>query len=67
MFATGQFYGVLHQYENMWSEVLASGDRQFYGAWWKEKDLGKKIRFTNMIVSDFLYEYIYRTARFFGH
>ena len=66
MFVTGMTFGLWHEYENMWSEVLAFGDRQFYGPWWREKDLGKKIRFMNMIVSDFLYEYIYRPVRMFG-
>ena len=66
MFVIGMTYGLWHQYENMWSEVLAFGDRQFYGAWWTEKDLGRKVRLINMIVSDFLYEYIYRPARLWG-
>ena len=66
MLVLGMIYGLWHQYENMWSEVLAFGDRQFYGPWWTEKDPGVKVRLINMIISDFLYEYIYRPARLWG-
>lgn len=66
MFQIGLHFGLFHQYENAWSEILDFGDRQFYGPWWREKDLGKKIRFMNMIVSDFLFEYVYRPVRFLG-
>ena len=66
MIQTWMNHGMWHQWANLWADALGFGDRYFYGPWWSEKDLGKKIRYVNVVVADFLYEYIYRIIRLWG-
>jgi sterol O-acyltransferase len=53
------FYGILHTWLNMWSEMLRFGDRQFYEDWWNVTDFEGYYRKWNIVVHEFLYYYIF--------
>ena len=54
------FFGVLHTWFNMWSEITRFGDRRFYEDWWNCKDFADYYRKWNIVVHEFLYYYIYQ-------
>ncbi|KHN70932.1 Sterol O-acyltransferase 1 [Toxocara canis] len=54
------FYGLLHCWLNMFSEMLRFGDRKFYVDWWNSKNMAEYYRNWNLVVHDWLYAYVYR-------
>lgn len=61
------FYGLLHCWLNLWSELLRFGDRQFYRDWWNASSYSSYYREWNGVVYDWLRNYIYLdTLRYFG-
>lgn len=58
LYLTG-FYLILHIVQNIFAELLRFGDRLFYGDWWTSTGFLNFFRSWNIIVSDWLYTYIY--------
>lgn len=54
------FYLMLHSWLNGWAEMLRFADRQFYRDWWNAASFGEYFRTWNIVVHDYLYEYVYR-------
>lgn len=54
------FYCVLHSWMNAFAEVLRFGDRMFYRDWWNATNFSVYYRTWNVIVHDWLYQYVYR-------
>ncbi|MFH4974081.1 hypothetical protein AB6A40_000790 [Gnathostoma spinigerum] len=54
------FYGLLHCWLNMFSEILRFGDRHFYVNWWNSRTMAEYYRNWNLVVHDWLYTYVYR-------
>ncbi|VDK51903.1 unnamed protein product [Anisakis simplex] len=54
------FYGLLHCWLNMFSEMLYFGDREFYLDWWNSRNMAEYYRRWNLVVHDWLYAYVYR-------
>uniref|UniRef100_A0A9J2P8P9 O-acyltransferase n=1 Tax=Ascaris lumbricoides TaxID=6252 RepID=A0A9J2P8P9_ASCLU len=54
------FYGLLHCWLNMFSEMLCFADRQFYVDWWNSRNMAEYYRNWNLVVHDWLYAYVYR-------
>uniref|UniRef100_A0A1A9W6X0 O-acyltransferase n=1 Tax=Glossina brevipalpis TaxID=37001 RepID=A0A1A9W6X0_9MUSC len=54
------FYMVLHAWPNFTAELLRFGDRMFYKDWWTASNYDTYYRKWNVIVHDWLYEYIYK-------
>ncbi|XP_022901307.2 sterol O-acyltransferase 1-like [Onthophagus taurus] len=54
------FYAVLHCWLNAFAEMLRFGERQFYTDWWTATNYKIFFRKWNIVVSDWLYEYIYQ-------
>ncbi|XP_068155378.1 sterol O-acyltransferase 1 [Drosophila tropicalis] len=54
------FYLILHSWLNFTSELLRFGDRMFYKDWWTSHNYDGYYRNWNVVVHDFLYEYVYR-------
>lgn len=54
------FYLFLHSWLNGWAEMLRFADRQFYRDWWNAASFGEYYRNWNVVVYDYLYEYVYR-------
>ncbi|XP_037944906.1 sterol O-acyltransferase 1-like [Teleopsis dalmanni] len=59
MFLSG-FYLILHSWLNFTAELLRFGDRMFYKNWWTSSSLEAYYRDWNIVVHDWLYEYIYK-------
>lgn len=53
------FYGVLHNWMNMFAELIRFADRQFYEDWWNVKDFAGYYRKWNIVVHEFLYYYVF--------
>ncbi|XP_004342463.2 cholesterol acyltransferase [Capsaspora owczarzaki ATCC 30864] len=53
------FFAVLHSWLNAWAEMLRFADRQFYTDWWNAKNWAAYYRKWNMVVHDWLFQYIY--------
>ncbi|CAJ0583601.1 unnamed protein product, partial [Mesorhabditis spiculigera] len=54
------FYGLLHSWLNMFSEILTYADRHFYDNWWNSNNMAEYYRNWNLVVHDWLYNYVYR-------
>lgn len=54
------FYLVLHVIQNLFAELLRFGDRLFYEDWWTSTGFLNFFRSWNIVVSDWLYTYIYK-------
>lgn len=54
------FYCILHAWLNFTSELLTFSDRMFYKDWWAASNYGTYYRTWNVVVHDWLYEYIYK-------
>ncbi|KAH8406539.1 hypothetical protein KR215_006117 [Drosophila sulfurigaster] len=54
------FYMILHSWLNFTSELLRFGDRMFYKDWWTSHTYDGYYRNWNVVVHDWLYEYVYR-------
>lgn len=53
------FFGVLHSWFNMWSELLTFGDRRFYEDWWNAHSFATYYRKWNVVVHEWLLYYVY--------
>ncbi|KAL7676256.1 hypothetical protein ACOME3_002512 [Neoechinorhynchus agilis] len=53
------FYGFLHCWLNAFAEMLRFADRMFYQDWWKSTDYRGYYRTWNVVVHDWLYNYVY--------
>lgn len=54
------FYLILHSWMNFAAEVLRFADRMFYKDWWTARNYEAYYRSWNIVVHDWLYEYIYK-------
>lgn len=54
------FYCVLHAWLNFTAEVLRFSDRMYYKDWWTAHNYDSFYRNWNVVVHDWLYEYIYK-------
>lgn len=54
------FYIVLHVVQNLFAELLRFGDRLFYEDWWTCTGFIRFFRSWNILVSDWLYTYVYK-------
>ncbi|XP_017073532.1 sterol O-acyltransferase 1 [Drosophila eugracilis] len=54
------FYLILHSWLNFTSELLRFGDRMFYKDWWTSHTYDGYYRNWNVVVHDWLYEYVYK-------
>ncbi|KAM7344133.1 sterol O-acyltransferase 1-like [Cochliomyia hominivorax] len=64
IFLTG-FYMFFHSWLNLTAELLRFGDRMFYRDWWNASNHVFLFRNWNVVVHDWLYEYIYK--EFYNH
>lgn len=62
MLVTGH-YLLLHAWLNGWAEVLRFADRRFYTDWWCSRNFSDYYRRWNVVVHDWLREYLYEEAR----
>ncbi len=61
------FFGFLHSWLNLWSEITRFPDRGFYSDWWNSVEFGSYYRKWNIVVHDWLYYYVYLDLyRFFS-
>ncbi|XP_011185430.1 sterol O-acyltransferase 1 [Zeugodacus cucurbitae] len=56
------FYLILHSWLNFTAELLRFGDRMFYKDWWTSHTYDAYFRNWNVVVHDWLYEYIYKDS-----
>eukprot|EP00118_Oscarella_pearsei_P007892 m.39637 g.39637 ORF g.39637 m.39637 type:complete len:526 (+) comp32779_c0_seq2:23-1600(+) len=54
------FFSVLHSWLNAFAEMTQFADRQFYKDWWNSRQWGTYYRTWNVVVHDWLYNYVYR-------
>lgn len=54
------FFGFLHTWLNLWSEILNFGDRRFYTDWWTVTGWGDYYRKWNAVVHHWLSTYMYQ-------
>ncbi|KAH8294863.1 hypothetical protein KR018_003768, partial [Drosophila ironensis] len=54
------FYLILHSWLNFTAELLRFGDRMFYKDWWTAHTYDAYYRNWNVVVHDWLYEYVYK-------
>ncbi|XP_044734056.1 sterol O-acyltransferase 1-like [Chrysoperla carnea] len=54
------FYLFLHSWHNAWAEGLRFADRLFYKDWWNATNFSEYFRKWNIIVHDWLYNYVYK-------
>ncbi|XP_017468153.1 PREDICTED: sterol O-acyltransferase 1 [Rhagoletis zephyria] len=59
------FYLILHSWLNFTSELLRFGDRMFYKDWWTSANYNAYYRDWNVVVHDWLYEYIYKDTYYY--
>ncbi|XP_071446044.1 sterol O-acyltransferase 1-like [Hetaerina americana] len=59
MFLILCFYVFFHAWMNAWAEILRFGDRLFYKDWWTTTTFSDYYRSWNLIVHDWIYEYLY--------
>ena len=60
------FFGFLHSWLNLWSEITRFPDRAFYSDWWNSIEFGTYYRKWNIVVHDWLYYYVYVDLRRFS-
>jgi len=53
------FFSLLHSWHNAWAEMMLFGDRLFYTDWWNSTTFNMYYRKWNVLVQDWLYNYIY--------
>lgn len=53
------FFGFLHCWLNLWSEILNFGDRRFYTDWWNVSSWGDYYRKWNAVVHHWLNMYLF--------
>lgn len=58
MFVFG-FFGFLHCWLNIWSELMQFGDREFYKDWWNAGAFPEYYRKWNGVVYDWIHAYAY--------
>lgn len=56
------FYGFLHCWLNIFAETMRFGDRLFYLDWWNSTTYADYYRSWNLVVHDWLFNYVYRDA-----
>uniref|UniRef100_A0A1E1XQY3 O-acyltransferase n=1 Tax=Amblyomma sculptum TaxID=1581419 RepID=A0A1E1XQY3_AMBSC len=56
------FYGFLHCWLNIFAEAMRFGDRLFYLDWWNSTTYADYYRSWNLVVHDWLFNYVYRDA-----
>uniref|UniRef100_A0A1E1X7N8 O-acyltransferase n=1 Tax=Amblyomma aureolatum TaxID=187763 RepID=A0A1E1X7N8_9ACAR len=56
------FYGFLHCWLNIFAEAMRFGDRLFYLDWWNSTTYADYYRAWNLVVHDWLFNYVYRDA-----
>ncbi|KAK5641511.1 hypothetical protein RI129_010058 [Pyrocoelia pectoralis] len=54
------FYLILHVWQNIWAEMLQFSDKLFYEDWWTSSSYSRYYRTWNVIVHDWLYNYVYK-------
>ncbi|KAG7487799.1 hypothetical protein MATL_G00027320 [Megalops atlanticus] len=54
------FFAFLHCWLNAFAEMLRFADRMFYKDWWNSTSFANYYRTWNVVVHDWLYNYIYR-------
>ncbi|XP_055385783.1 sterol O-acyltransferase 1 [Condylostylus longicornis] len=54
------FYCILHAWMNIGAEIMRFADRMFYRDWWTSGNYTAYYRHWNIVVHDYLYEYIFR-------
>ncbi|KAF7272591.1 hypothetical protein GWI33_014645 [Rhynchophorus ferrugineus] len=54
------FYVVLHTVQNLIGELMLFADREFYRDWWTSTNYSDYFRTWNIVVSDWLYTYVYK-------
>lgn len=54
------FYCILHSWQNAFAEMLRFADRRFYSDWWNSSNFSVYYRTWNIIVHDWLYQYVYK-------
>ena len=54
------WYGILHCWSSLWAEMLRFADRKFYDKWWLLGSYSKYYREWNVVVHDWLHNYVYR-------
>ncbi|XP_061391789.1 sterol O-acyltransferase 1-like [Musca vetustissima] len=60
LFLLSGFYFLLHSWPNFTAELLRFGDRMFYRDWWTSRDMFEYFRKWNLLVGDWLYEYVFK-------
>jgi len=58
--ALSGWYSILHCWLNCSAELLRFGDRMFYTDWWTSRNYPRYYRTWNIVVHDWLYEYVYK-------
>ncbi|CAD7089003.1 unnamed protein product [Hermetia illucens] len=58
----GVFYCILHSWLNFTAELLRFPDRIYYKDWWTSHNYSGYYRNWNLVVHEWLYEYIYKDA-----
>lgn len=53
------FFGVMHSFQNLFAELFRFGDRHFYDDWWNCKSWSSYYRKSNVIVYEWLHNYLY--------
>lgn len=59
----GTHHLIIHSWLNFTGELLRFGDRLFYKDWWTTGNYDDYFRNWNLVVGDWLYEYIYKDLR----
>lgn len=54
------FYLILHLIQNLFGELTRFADRQFYQDWWNSTSYDEYYRKWNVVVHDWLYNYVYK-------
>eukprot|EP00736_Rhodelphis_marinus_P006065 Rmarinus@m.21138 len=58
------FFLVLHSWQNVMAELTQFADREFYEDWWNSSGFSEYYRKWNLIVHEWLWQYVYQAARF---
>eukprot|EP00744_Colponema_vietnamica_P010628 GILI01015002.1.p1 GENE.GILI01015002.1~~GILI01015002.1.p1 ORF type:complete len:607 (+),score=130.50 GILI01015002.1:145-1821(+) len=53
------FFGILHSWFNAFAEITRYADRRFYEDWWNSHNFHTYYRKWNMVVHEFLFQYVY--------
>jgi hypothetical protein len=55
----GMAHALIHCWHNIFAEILHFGDRHFYLDWWTVTNSADYLRKWNLIVGDWIFEYVY--------